>query len=90
MSNLLHDDAAAREAGLLRAMALESQTLGRVADVVRGNRWMVGDLLNYEVRLTAAFHVRPVTVEQSVRDEYCEGDLDERDELTLREPGSVA
>ena len=65
MSDLFNDDAAAREARLLRAVTLEGQPLGRVADIVCGDGRVVRDLFDYEVGLTASIEIGPKTVEQS-------------------------
>lgn len=65
MANLLHDDATAGKAGLLRAVALQGKTFRRVRDVVGSDWRVVRDLLDHQVCLSAAIVVGPGTVEES-------------------------
>ena len=93
MADLLDDDAAAREAGLLRGVALESKTLGRVADVIRGDGWVVRDLLDDKVGLATTVLIGPETVEQPTQRGRGFGDGSRKcglAMLTLQERGSAA
>ena len=69
VSDLLHDDTAAREARLLRRVSLEREALRGVGDVVCRDGRVVRDLLDNEVRLAAAVYVGPVTIEEPTRGE---------------------
>ena len=63
MADLLDDDRAAAEAGLLGVVADETEPLGLVLDDVGGNGRVVRDLLDEQVGLAAAVLVGPVSVE---------------------------
>lgn len=65
VANLLHDDATAGEASLLRTVALQDKTLRRVRDVVGGDGRVVRDLLDHQVCLSATIVVRPEAIEES-------------------------
>ena len=69
MSDLLHDDAAAREARLLRRVSLEGEALRGVGNVVCRDGRVVRDLLNNKVRLAAAVYVGPVAIKEPTGDE---------------------
>lgn len=64
MSNLLDNNTASAETRLLRIVALEMDTLGRVGDVVRCDWRVVRDLFDDEVGLAAVVVGRPVAVEE--------------------------
>ena len=68
VSDLLHDDAAARETRLLRRVSLEREALRGVGDVVCRDGRVMRDLLDNEVRLTAAVYVGPVAIEEPTGD----------------------
>ena len=68
VSDLLHDDAAAREARLLRRVSLEREALRGVGDIVCRDRRVVRDLLNNEIRLAAAVYVGPMAIEEPTGD----------------------
>ena len=68
VSYLLHDDAAAREARLLRRVSLEREALRGVGDIVRRDGRVVRDLLDNEIRLAAAVYVGPVAIEEPTGD----------------------
>ena len=64
VSDLLHDDAAAREARLLRRVSLEGEALRGVGDVVCRDGRVVRDLLDDKVGLPTTVLIGPETVEQ--------------------------
>jgi hypothetical protein len=66
--HLLDDNASRGEGCLLRVVAREDEPLGGVRDAVRGDGWVVGDLLDGQRRLPATVLVWPGTEEELAED----------------------
>src|SRR5260221_14690271 len=64
MANSRRHGQLTRERSLLRVVTLKHDPTRCIDNTIRGNRWVVGDLLNGERRQSTSLPVWPVTVEK--------------------------